>query len=647
MRTLGMLVLLVGCYQSAPNNGGDGGNYPPGCTPKTCDDLGASCGRIDDDGCGHPLDCGTCIAPSVCGAQDTPNICAVPLEDRECTNGWCWEAPAPFAWFPTAVFARTASDVWMVGSRGVIKHFDGTAWRVVPSGTTAELYGLWMASASDGWIVGQAGTLLRWNGTAWAAVASGTTNDLKGISGTSASDVWLVGGGVSKKWNGSAWADAATSTPFLDKIYVAPNDQVFATGSGLVYENAGGSWSARSSGTGISGDDPFFTAIAGSGTTAYAVGGVSAHLLAPDYDWVWRWDGTTWTRVDEPGNDEYWYAFSDGTNVFASTERAVWNMATTAQVPLPNGGMMRGPIGGAEGEMFAASDDGEPYHWKSSQWTGSRFGDLVAIDRVAVVGAELWFILGEGAAEWNHGLARHDLGAPLRSLSGTARDNVWALADNNTYTFRFDGKRWQSVPIPSSAMNAIYTTADRVIVMGDGVYHHDIAGGDWVAETAPVGVTWEAYAAVGDDLYVIGTAVTATSRTPQLATRAAASGTWSALTVPAMENVCAIAAAAADDIWVSGWDDTGSTRSGAIAHWDGIAWTVTKPPGAVPWCTLALGHGELWAAGSQDGGAVHHRVANGTWATLPGNPTGDVLALVFDQAGTLWATGSNGAIFHR
>jgi len=29
------------------------------CKPKTCDDLGKTCGTFDD-GCGNPLDCGTC-----------------------------------------------------------------------------------------------------------------------------------------------------------------------------------------------------------------------------------------------------------------------------------------------------------------------------------------------------------------------------------------------------------------------------------------------------------------------------------------------------------------------------------------------------------------------------------------------------------
>jgi hypothetical protein len=43
------------------------------CQPKTCDQLGARCGAIDD-GCGQMLDCGECPAGQACGAR-MPNRC--------------------------------------------------------------------------------------------------------------------------------------------------------------------------------------------------------------------------------------------------------------------------------------------------------------------------------------------------------------------------------------------------------------------------------------------------------------------------------------------------------------------------------------------------------------------------------------------
>ena len=78
-----------GSAGSAGNGGGAGSGGSAGsgggdaCVPKTCADLAADCGSIDD-GCGNALDCGGCIPPEVCNASHqcecTPQGCA----DIEC-----------------------------------------------------------------------------------------------------------------------------------------------------------------------------------------------------------------------------------------------------------------------------------------------------------------------------------------------------------------------------------------------------------------------------------------------------------------------------------------------------------------------------------------------------------------------------------
>ncbi|MGH7272738.1 MAG: hypothetical protein ACREJ3_20100, partial [Polyangiaceae bacterium] len=49
----------------------DGG---PICTPKTCMDLGYTCGP-NSDGCGHEIDCGTCVSPAFCGGGGKFSVC--------------------------------------------------------------------------------------------------------------------------------------------------------------------------------------------------------------------------------------------------------------------------------------------------------------------------------------------------------------------------------------------------------------------------------------------------------------------------------------------------------------------------------------------------------------------------------------------
>src|SRR5215472_17378884 len=80
-------LILIACGSSnSGNGGGDGGvgdstiGGPEGslgggdsafdaggpCQPKTCAQLGYTCGK-NSDGCGNILDCGTCTSPQFCG----------------------------------------------------------------------------------------------------------------------------------------------------------------------------------------------------------------------------------------------------------------------------------------------------------------------------------------------------------------------------------------------------------------------------------------------------------------------------------------------------------------------------------------------------------------------------------------------------
>ncbi len=98
---LAMLLLASGCAPEIPDATfvcDTTGDCPPGqacddgvcrrdttCEPQDCAALRAECGTIDD-GCGTPIQCGECEAPSTCGAR-IANICdCVPTfcEEEQC-----------------------------------------------------------------------------------------------------------------------------------------------------------------------------------------------------------------------------------------------------------------------------------------------------------------------------------------------------------------------------------------------------------------------------------------------------------------------------------------------------------------------------------------------------------------------------------
>jgi len=120
-----------------------------------------------------------------------------------------------------SVACASASDCWAVGYApdptgthwaGLIQHWDGSTWTIVPSPRTSTtennfLWGVACASASECWAVGRVTntvtdteqTLIeRWDGTSWSIAASANTsisegNALYGVACASASDCFAVG----------------------------------------------------------------------------------------------------------------------------------------------------------------------------------------------------------------------------------------------------------------------------------------------------------------------------------------------------------------------------------------------------------------------------------------------------------------------
>ena len=69
---------VIDCGPCTPPTSCGGSGIPNhcGCTPKTCDGLGADCGTLPDDGCGAPLDCGPC--PDGEGCDTATHRCVAP-----------------------------------------------------------------------------------------------------------------------------------------------------------------------------------------------------------------------------------------------------------------------------------------------------------------------------------------------------------------------------------------------------------------------------------------------------------------------------------------------------------------------------------------------------------------------------------------
>jgi hypothetical protein len=167
--------------------------------------------------------------------------------------------PEPVTLF--GILPIASDDVWAVGGdlmagRGVIWHFDGTAWTedaaTIPLTAEGVLYKVWGESSDGLFAVGQEGITLNRTADGWAAVPNPVPRNLFTVHGHG-DDVVAVGGfvdGVLLEWDGSAWTDATPAgAPQLNGVWVDEDGSALAVGvTGSVWKRSvDGAWTADDS----------------------------------------------------------------------------------------------------------------------------------------------------------------------------------------------------------------------------------------------------------------------------------------------------------------------------------------------------------------------------------------------------------------
>ena len=105
---------------------------------------------------------------------------------------------------------------------------------------------VWGSAADDVYVVGERGAILHWNGAAWSRVSSDADTRLVTVHGRGPQDVWAVGGyyddtadlweTLTLRWNGSSWRRVLSPSPgtYSNALSgvdaVGPND-VWAVGT--------------------------------------------------------------------------------------------------------------------------------------------------------------------------------------------------------------------------------------------------------------------------------------------------------------------------------------------------------------------------------------------------------------------------------
>jgi hypothetical protein len=387
-----------------------------------------------------------------------------------------------------------------IGDQGLIEHWDGSAWSIIPSASEPApnggyLSGLECVAATDCWAAGAttddtgtaSGILMEhWDGATWTDTSASVPDStapgiLAGISCVSSAQCWAVGStgsfnngsgaqpqSVVEYWNGSSWSvqpsPDVTAFSFLNSVSCVPSVGCVGDGSTLTNPNGNGDPGLRgfieqlnfppasSQGTVLAArDGGVFTY----GTAPFEGSMGGQHLNAPIV-------GVATT----PDGQGYWLVASDG-GVFAYG---------TAPFEGSMGGQhLNAPIVG-----IAPSRNGQGY------WLVASDGGVFAFGHAGF----------EGSMGGTH------LNAPVVGLAATDHGGYWLVASDGG-VFSFGGASFYgsaggtrlNAPVtgvaatPDGAGYWLVGSDGGVFTYGDATYFGSVPGQGIIGQPPVVGIT--------------------------------------------------------------------------------------------------------------------------------------------------------------
>ncbi|MCC6897652.1 MAG: hypothetical protein IT377_01690 [Polyangiaceae bacterium] len=565
--------------------------------------LAIACGDDDGDGSKKKTDAGSDAGADGDGGEGGPP----PKTYASCSSdGWCWELPRPQGNTLRGVWAKSEKDIWAVGDRGTIIHYDGKGWEGLDSGVAEDLTAIWGPSSSKLWAVGLAGTVLSWDGKAWtksvlpvgaeAGADASVTTALLDVYGASESDVWAVGeGGAIWHFDGTTWDTKTNPNPqTLRTVFAATTGKAWAAGDGgLLLEWNGTDWAvAVNGGTGFLAIDgtPDGAVVAATGLGGYFVSNASG----------------TWKGEQIPG---------------ATTLRSLWLESTS-----------RPWVFGDGGQLFRYDDTAKTWTKLASNTTRA-FLSAGGLDTnsVLVAGENGIIMRWDGDAR---SLISNGSSANRLALGGSGAKDVWAVGDEVLHD---QGSGWQVVD--PKTPRALY---DVAAVGPDDA---------WAVGTGGTVLHWKGMPAgfepveVKSLAWLRGVAVSGTGGwiVGEKGTLFAMINGTSWIATPSNTS------ADLNDVWITSATDAWAVgANGTLMHWDGTAWAaypISSEAGPVPTLRAVWGSGEkdVWAVG-----------LNGTVARYDGTlwtvtRSGELYSLndVWgSSASDVYAVGSDGKVLH-
>jgi hypothetical protein len=417
-------------------------------------------------------------------------------------DGTSWSDFAPIPLLDTTVqcfWSLDGSEIWLVGSDGLIARRNtllGDFWFDISFDTTETFYGVSGSSFSDIWAVGSNGIIVHWDGAEWLAVPSETTNTLYSVVAVSPTLAYCVGsGGIILKWDGGTWKPQHSPTTHdLFGVTIA-TDPIAVGAHGTIVRSVGGviDWTLDASPV----INDLHSVAQQLGNTAVAVGNIGTVL---------EFDGVSWNVIVSGTSQNLYNVTTYGTRITA--------VGAAGTIIHFNGAVWATQASGVTYDMYAVwansdldglagGQDTPILSWNGAAWVTDPFDTglqniptlnaifALAIDDMWVVGNRGTVLHWDGIKFTKQFLPTN---AVLNDIWASGDNDIWAVGEIFTegQVWHFDGISWTlSFTVPTGFVESVWGTGINQIWIGGesgpgvgAIWHFD--GFTWTLSTIPV-----------------------------------------------------------------------------------------------------------------------------------------------------------------